>query len=70
MVWLGQKPCWLGERVNELSSGCKRRSKTLTAGQRREINPEYPDQVVYLELFLYNSTGGPSNTGGRGIPSQ
>ena len=30
-------PCWLVEKVSELSSGCRRRSKTLTAGQRREM---------------------------------
>ena len=34
---LGQKPCWLDERRSELSSGCRRCSRTLTAGQRREI---------------------------------
>ena len=35
--WLERKPCWLGERVNDLSSGYKRRCKTLTAGQRWEM---------------------------------
>ena len=27
--WVGRKPCWLGERGNELRSGCTWRSKTL-----------------------------------------
>ena len=35
--WVGRKPCWLVERGSELSFGCRRRSRTLTAGQRREI---------------------------------
>ena len=37
MEWLGGKPCWLGDRGSELSSGCRRHSKILTAGQRREM---------------------------------
>ena len=35
--WLGPKPFWLGERRGELSYGCRRRSKTSTIGQRKEI---------------------------------
>ena len=35
--WLSRKPCWLGARGRDLSSGIKRRSRTLIAGQRREI---------------------------------
>ena len=35
--WLERKPCCLGERGSELSSGCRRRSRTLTAGQRSEM---------------------------------
>ena len=34
---LGRKPCWLGERGSELSNGCRRRSKTLAARQKKEI---------------------------------
>ena len=37
MEWLERKPCWLGERGRELNSGCRRRSKNLTTGQRKEI---------------------------------
>jgi len=33
--WLGSKPCWFGERRSELSSGCRRCSRTLTAGKRK-----------------------------------
>ena len=32
--WLERKPCSLGETGSELSSGCRRRSWTLTVGQR------------------------------------
>ena len=32
--WLGRKPSWISERGSELSSGYRRRSKILTAGQR------------------------------------
>ena len=35
--WLGRKSCWLGEKGSEFSFGCRRRSRTLAAGQRREI---------------------------------
>ena len=34
--WLEQKLSWLGERGSELSTGCRRLSKTLTAGERRK----------------------------------
>ena len=32
--WLGRKPCWLGERGSDFSSGCRRCSRTLPAGQK------------------------------------
>ena len=35
--WLGWKSCWLGERENKLSSGCRIRFRTLTAGHRKEM---------------------------------
>ena len=35
--WLGREPCRLGETGSELNSVCRRRSKTLTAEQRREM---------------------------------
>ena len=35
--WLERKPCWLSERRSELSSGCRRRSRTLTAVQNTEM---------------------------------
>ena len=35
--WLGRETCWLGERGSELNSGCRRHSKTLAAGQRKEM---------------------------------
>ena len=34
--WLGRKPCWWDERRSELISGCRMRSRTLKAGQRRK----------------------------------
>ena len=34
---VGRKPCCVGERGRELSSGSSKRSRTLTAGQRREM---------------------------------
>ena len=34
---VGRKPCWVGERGSELSSGSNKRSSTLIAGQRREM---------------------------------
>ena len=37
MEWVVRKPCGLEERESKLGYGCKRRSKTLTAGQRREM---------------------------------
>ena len=37
VVGTGRKACWLGERGSKLSSDCRRRSKTLTAGQMRKI---------------------------------
>ena len=40
--WLERKPCCVGEKGRVLSSGRRRRSKTLTAGQRREMG-WYPD---------------------------
>ena len=49
--WLGWKSCWLGEIRSEKCSLCKRRSKTLTAGQRREMGGNYYlGQVVYRVL--------------------
>ena len=35
--WHARDPCWVGEKERELSSGKRRCSSTLTAGQRREI---------------------------------
>ena len=35
--WLERKPCCVGERGRVLSSGRRRRSKTLTEGQSREM---------------------------------
>ena len=37
-----RKPCCVGERGRELSSGSRSRSRTLTEGQRREMG-RYPD---------------------------
>ena len=34
---VGRKPCCVGERGREWSSGSRRRSRTLAAGQRSEI---------------------------------
>ena len=35
--WFGRKPCCVSERGRELSSGRRRRSRILTAGQRRDM---------------------------------
>ena len=34
---VGRKPYWFGEKESELSSGCRRHSKTLIAWKRREM---------------------------------
>ena len=39
MERVGRKPCFVGERGSEFSSGSRRRSITLNAGQRREMGP-------------------------------
>ena len=35
--WFSRKPCWVGARGRDLISGSNSRSRTLAAGQRREI---------------------------------
>ena len=48
---VGQKPYFVGERGSEFSSRSRRRSRTLTAGQRREMRRYLGPSPAYLPGF-------------------
>ena len=47
MKWLASKTCWLDEIGRELTSGCRRCSRTLTARQREMVRLLVPNQLIY-----------------------
>ena len=51
--WLGRKSCWLRERGIKLTSCCRRRSKTIAAGQRKEkYYVKFPTNFIFFSLII------------------